>query len=121
MRTSRRRGTLLTRLERLECQAAAQAAAFRKVIIRVGHLRQLPPDYQGERHVVITKRLPGEFGQERVEFEEVPGPDPTPVPEFQHGVPECVNIMLVSAPPRSMGSEHARDEPEEAPGLQERP
>jgi len=45
-------------------------------MLRFGHLRRLPPDYKGEKHVVIAKQLPNRNGEEWVEFEEVPGPDP---------------------------------------------
>ncbi len=49
--------------------------------LRFGNLRCLPPDYQGERHVVIAKRLPDQGDQEWVEFEEVPGPAPSEPPQ----------------------------------------
>ena len=71
---ARTRGTLLGRLERLE----SRTEGHRPLQVRFGHLRRLPQDYKGERHVVIARHLPSEFGQERVEFEEVPGPDPNP-------------------------------------------
>jgi hypothetical protein len=87
MRTGRTKSTLLARLERLEFRAAV----FRKVKIRFGNLRRLPLDYMGERHLVIAKHLPSRFGQEWVEFEEVPGPDPGP------GLGESLNIVFVAS------------------------
>ena len=81
MRTGRTRGTLLSRLERLEVQTAAFASCQTR--FRLGYLRRLPEDYKGERHVVVAKQLPSQNGQDWVEFEEVPGPeplDPNPLP-----------------------------------------
>ena len=69
---ARTRGTLVSRLERLE----ARSESLQPIRIRYGHLRQLPADYKGERHVVVTKQLPSQDGREWVEFEEVPGPAP---------------------------------------------
>ena len=66
------RGTLLSRLERLE----VRTVGLRRVKVRFGKLRQLPEDYKGERHVIVAKQLPSRNGQEWVEFEEVAGPDP---------------------------------------------
>jgi hypothetical protein len=74
MRTGQTKSTLLARLERLEFRAAVS----RKLKTRFGNLRRLPRDYTGERHLVIAKHPPSRFGQEWVEFEEVPGPDPIP-------------------------------------------
>ena len=94
MRTGRRRGTLLSRLDRLELRTAV---ASRQVKIRLGNLKRLPDDYAGERHIVVAKELPNQHGQEWVEFEEVPGPDPNP-PEFQEpnrGLPTLISVMFV--------------------------
>ena len=84
---------LLVRLERLERRVAEVSQHHCK--LRIGNLKRLPPEYQGERHVVITKHLPNERDQERVEFEEVRGPDPNP-PQRAKGVPpEYFDIHLV--------------------------
>ena len=91
MKTTRSRGTLLARLERLECRAQA----LRTIKIRFGNLRRLPEDYKGERHVVVTKELPSQSGQEWVEFEEVPGPDPNPAPKFNVSGTRDLDIMFV--------------------------
>ncbi|MGO9242751.1 MAG: hypothetical protein ACLQBJ_18265 [Bryobacteraceae bacterium] len=58
----------LVRLERIE-------AASRLVIrIRIGEVKRLPPEYTGERHLVVVKQLPpNSYGLELVEFEERPG------------------------------------------------
>src|SRR3982750_3305971 len=74
MRTRRTRDTLLSRLERLE----VRTVGLQRVKVRFGKLRRSPEDYKGERHVIMTKELPNRNGQEWVEFEEVPGPDPNP-------------------------------------------
>jgi hypothetical protein len=94
MRTGRSRSTLLSRLERLEVRTAD---ATRKIQIRFGYLRRLPAEYVGERHAVVVKELPRQNGQEWVEFEEVPGPDPSPRRTRQHpgSVPTLVSIMFV--------------------------
>jgi len=88
------RGKLLSRLERLEVRTAV---ASRQIKIRLGNLKRLPGDYVGERHTVVAKHLPSQNGQEWVEFEEVPGPDPNP-PEFQEhkrGLPTLISVMFV--------------------------
>lgn len=60
--------------------------------IRHGYIRRLPPDYQGERHVEIVKRLPDQNGEEWFEFEEVPGPPPIEPPE-EPRFPECLEVV----------------------------
>ena len=91
MKTTWSRGTLLARLEQLECRAEA----VRPIRIRFGNLRRLPEDYKGERHVVVTKELPSQSGQEWVEFEEVPGPDPNSRAEFNGGLSRGIDVMFV--------------------------
>jgi hypothetical protein len=49
MRTRTRAG-LLTRLERLECRFAERDQPIK---LRLGHLKRLPREYQGERHVIF--------------------------------------------------------------------
>lgn len=92
MRGMRKRGALITRLERLE----SGAVAFHLIKIRMGHLRRLPLEYQGPRHIVIAKHLPSHWGQLWVEYEEVAGPDPNPPREDRHGPPEYLDVMFVS-------------------------
>ena len=41
-------------------------------------LKRLTREYQGERHVIVSRELPKRGDQEWVEFEEVPRPDPNP-------------------------------------------
>ena len=91
MRTTRSRGTLLARLERLEYRAQALST----IKIRYGNLRRLPDDYKGERHVVVAKELPSKSGQEWVEFEEVPGPSPNPPAESSGGLCRRIDVMFV--------------------------
>jgi hypothetical protein len=63
---------LLSRLARLETRAtAAERDRF-----RIGYLTTLPPDYSGERHVVILSRLRTDDGMEVCACEERPGPAP---------------------------------------------
>jgi hypothetical protein len=64
---------LLTRVNRLETRITVGQQSFK---IRFGDLKRLPPDYKGERHVIITRQLPDRGGNEWVEFQEVPGPEP---------------------------------------------
>jgi hypothetical protein len=61
--------------------------------LRFGHLRRLPQDYEGERHIEIAKHLPAKDGQEWVEFEEVPGPAPSAPSE--RGVGDYMDVVLV--------------------------
>jgi hypothetical protein len=60
-----------------------------------GHLRRLPGGYQGERHIVIARRLPDRNGQHWVEFEEVPGPG---LPPRARPV-RCLNVIFVAPDP----------------------
>ena len=92
MRAPRTKGTLLSRLERLESRSASHP----RIKIRMGDLRRLPQDYKGPRHVVIAKHLPSQSGQEWVEFEERPGPDPNPPQEGRRGLPEYLDVMFVA-------------------------
>jgi hypothetical protein len=70
-----------------------------------GHLKRLPPEYKGQRHIVIAKQLPNVGGQEWVEYKERPGlsrlraatpcrprPQPTPGRRFRRDA---------TGPPRS--------------------
>lgn len=82
----------MARLERLE----SRAAALRPMKLLFGNLRRLRQEYKGERHVVIAKQLPAKAGQEWVEFEEVPGPDPSPPRNLKLGVPERIDIVFVA-------------------------
>ena len=95
MRTGRTTGTLLARLERLEFRAAV----FRTLKTRFGNLPRLPPDYVGERHMVIAKHLPSRSGQDWVAFEEVPGPDPRSESD------EYLNIVFVPSNSEVAGAE----------------
>ena len=93
MRTGRARGTLVARLERLE----SRAVAFRSFTTRFGHLRPLSRAYKGERHIVIAKHLASRSGQEWVEFEEQPGPDPNRPQEHTPGRPTYLDIVFVAS------------------------
>jgi hypothetical protein len=64
---------LLTRLDHLEGRTKGQ----RRLRLRLGHLKRLPRDYEGERHIVIAGQLPNKGDQEWAEFEERAGPIPT--------------------------------------------
>ena len=48
--------------------------------------------------MIVAKYLPSE-GKDRVEFEEVAGPDPSPPQELKHGLPEFMDIMFVAPYP----------------------
>jgi hypothetical protein len=105
MRTSR---ALLARLERLECRTATAGT----IKVRFGDLRRLPPDYTGERHVVVARELPSQFGQDWVEFEEVPGPDPTPPQEWKPGQHKRIDVHFVaSGTSRDESHNHAPSPP----------
>jgi hypothetical protein len=91
---------LLTRLARLESRTSAEECCLK---VRFGRLKRLPPEYTGERHVV-TRELRNKDGQEYVEFEEVPGPEPEPLrmPSrgAQHPIATRLDVMFVSVTPR---------------------
>ena len=76
---ARIRARLLTRLE---CRVAATDQGIK---LRLGHLKRLPREYQGERHVIVAREIPKRGDQEWVEFEEVPGPDPDPPEHLARG------------------------------------
>ena len=95
MRTRTRAG-LLTRLERLEHRLAVRDQPIK---LRLGHLKQLPREYQGERHVIVARELPTQGDREWVEFEEVPGPDPDPPQQLARGIPHCIDGRFVGPYP----------------------
>ena len=64
------RARLLARVQRLE----AQPAAGQPCMLHYGWLSPLPPDYTGERHVVIVKQEATGSRFEWCEFEERAGP-----------------------------------------------
>ena len=74
-----------------------------QVRIRFGYLRQLPKDYQGERHREIAKYLPAINGQEWVEFVEVPGPGPNQPPP-DPWLPRCINVVFVEPYPAQLNA-----------------
>ena len=77
-----RRLGIRLRLERLETRATATS---NQIKVRLGEVRRLPADYQGEKHLRVAKHLGEDNGYENVEFEEVPGPAPTPVERAKDG------------------------------------
>jgi hypothetical protein len=95
VRSARKRAGLLTRLARLEGLVALRE---QRIIFRFGNLKRLPPDYQGERHIVVARQLPNRGDEQWVEFEERPGPDPNPPPMFK-GIPDVLDIVYVEAYP----------------------
>jgi hypothetical protein len=90
-----RRLGLLSRLERLELRIAATTNHIK---VRLGELRRLPPDYEGEKHIVVAKHLGENNGFEDVEFEEVPGPDPATVERAKDGR-RYFNVVLIGPAP----------------------
>jgi hypothetical protein len=91
---------LLTRLARLEVRTSSAEC---RVTVRFGHLKRLPPEYTGERHVIVTRELPNQGEQEWVEFQEVPGPEPeAPQIAGRRGQPisRRLDVVFVSADPK---------------------
>jgi hypothetical protein len=90
-----------SRLGRLEHAAACTLARI-PFKLRLGHLRQLPREYAGERHIEIVKRLPprSRIG-EWVEFEERPGPSPKPPEE------RIINVCFVGGEENDEGDRPA--------------
>jgi hypothetical protein len=65
--------------------------------LRLGELRGLPENYQGDRHVEITNHLGVRDGREWVEFAEVPGPEPNSPPQDPR-LPRYLDVILVPPP-----------------------
>ena len=86
---------LMSRLARLESRAVVADCNIR---VRFGNLKRLPPEYKGERHVIIARHLPNRGDQEWVEFEEVPGPPPAEQEPPRDG-PKYLNVRFVEAYP----------------------
>src|SRR6185437_3438288 len=101
--------SIVRRIERLEVLAATTSeselpvgdrwwkwrAAFPPIQVRLGHLRCLPSDYHGERHIAVTERLPDRDGWEWVEYAEVPGPAPVAPPPAPR-LPRYINVIFVA-------------------------
>jgi hypothetical protein len=88
---------LLTRLAPLESMTTAEECC---VTVRFGHLKRLPTEYTGERHVIVVRELPKQGDQEWVEFEEVPGAEPEPLQissRGEHPIATRLDVMFVSA------------------------
>jgi hypothetical protein len=93
----------VARLVRLESRTAT---AESRLTIRFGHLKRLPPEYVGERHIIVARELPSQGDQEWVEFEEVPVPDPNPEPiRYRGGRPTSwrLDVAFVAAYPQQDG------------------
>ena len=90
----RTKHTLLARLERLESRTISAA---QRIKIRMGNLKRLPWDYEGERHIIMTGPVTDGEGRETFEYEEVPGPDPNP-PQPRRSGPQYVDVMFVDHP-----------------------
>jgi len=114
--------SIMRRIAKLEAHASTapgwQSAAERQrrkwqaacgpIHVRLGHLRRLPEDYEGERHIVVTERLPDQDGWEWVEYAEVPGPSPiSPPPDPR--LPRYNHVVFV-APIDSVPGPQARSE-----------
>jgi hypothetical protein len=85
--------TLVARLARLESKAVV-VVADPGIRVRFGHLKRLPPEYQGERHVIIACHLANQGNQEWVEFEEVAGPAPAEEKPLAGG-PKYLDVRFV--------------------------
>jgi hypothetical protein len=73
--------SLLRRIEKLELilQSRVRPAA----VFRYGHIRYLPPDTIGERHIHLVKSEPTALANvQHCEFEERVGPRPEPHPDL---------------------------------------
>jgi hypothetical protein len=94
------RRALVARLVRLEYRTVS---VEHRVTIRFGHLKRLPPEYVGDRHVIVARQLPSQGGQAWVEFEEVPGPDPNPPVTTGcrggHPIASGLDVMFVKVNP----------------------
>jgi hypothetical protein len=95
---------LITRLARLESRTSSQEC---RVTVRFGHLKRLPPEYVGERHIIVARELPNQGEHEWVEFEEMPGADPdSPEPVRYRGgrpISSRLDVVFVAAYPQQEG------------------
>ena len=66
--------SLVSRLKRLE--RVERKLIRPRVVIQNGHMKTLPAEYKGERHVVTLSRVLDANGREWFEWEERPGPAP---------------------------------------------
>ena len=72
--------SLVSRLARLE-RIEARTAAYRSITVQYGHLKKLPAEYNGSRHIVTVSRLPNpSTGVDFYQWEERPGPAPVSEP-----------------------------------------
>ena len=90
----RTKSSLLARLDRLESRTIS---AERRIKIRMGNLKWLPREYDGERHIIMTGPVTDGEGRESFEYEEVPGPDPNPHQPRRSG-PQYIDVMFVDCP-----------------------
>jgi hypothetical protein len=82
---------LIARLARLESRVTSAECG---VTVRFGHLKRLPPQYTGERHVIVARELPKQSDQDWGEFEEVPGPEPEAPQIIGRGARHPIAIRL---------------------------
>jgi len=61
----------LRRLEQIDRRARRP-----HLIVQIGRIKKLPEDYEGERHVVTVSKALDDYGRDRHEWEERPGPGP---------------------------------------------
>jgi hypothetical protein len=81
------KAALKLRLERLEALSAAKNTE--PPHFQYGHIKPLPPDFIGERHVVVVRSEPTRNPYiEWCQFEERPGPAPPGRMDFQVVCPE---------------------------------
>jgi hypothetical protein len=74
MRKARMKRSLLSRLQLLQEELTPDG--WELPSLRIGLLRQLPPDFTGERHVALVRTCGMEGDRQWCEFEERPGPRP---------------------------------------------
>jgi hypothetical protein len=80
--------SLLTRLKRLE---QVQPAAHQPPVeLQIGYLKKLPPEYNGERHIVTASR----DADGRYHWEERRGPEPAH--EDERNAASVIRVNLVS-------------------------
>jgi len=85
--------SLVSRLKRLE--RVERKLIRPRVVIQNGHMKTLPADYTGERHVVTLSCAPDENGRDFYEWEERPGPGP---PTADNKRDDELVVRVVSVP-----------------------
>ena len=100
--------SLVSRLKRLE--RVERKLIRPRVVVQQGRIKQLPPDYKGERHVVVVSCAADENGRDFYEWEECPGPGP-PTADNKRDDELVIRVVSVPCANNKLDSEMDEDGP----------